>query len=95
MWLIVQTPTEDACGKHSSVWRSHALWLLTVDQAVKLCAGCGVFGRVTEEPVLYANDKRPDGTFGCVVIDRVQRAFQLAPVAGLDALSVGFMERLR
>jgi len=75
--------------------------LLTVgfggfDQTVKLCAGCSAFGRVTEKPVLSANDKRPDGTFGCVVVDRqvavLNVAFQLAPVAG--QIADGFTQRI-
>jgi len=41
-----------------------------LDQDVKLRAGRRPSGRVTEQPVLSADDKRADGTFGCVVVDR-------------------------
>jgi len=68
-------------------------------QAVKLCAGSGTFGRVTEQPVLSPDDKRADRTLGRVVVHRqvavLDVAFQFAPVAGqvTDGLAQGILRR--
>lgn len=67
------------------------------DQAVKLGAGGGTFGRVTEEPVLSTDDKRANGALGSVVVDRqvamFDVAFQLAPIAGqvADSFAQGIL----
>lgn len=74
-------------------------WLWPFLAAVKLCAGSGTFGRVTEQPVLSPDDKRADRTLGRVVVHRqvavLDVAFQFAPVAGqvTDGLAQGILRR--
>lgn len=41
-----------------------------LDQAVKLRTGRRTSGRVTEQPVLSADDKRADRALGGVIVDR-------------------------
>ena len=70
-----------------------------LDQDVKLRAGRRPSGRVTEQTVLSADDKRADGTVGCVVVDRqitvLDVAFQPAPVAGqiADGITQRILDR--
>lgn len=67
-----------------------------LDQAVKLRTGHHPSGRVTEQPVLSADDKRADQALGGVIVDRqislLDVAFQLAPVAG--RITDGFTQRI-
>lgn len=74
--------------------RLFAVGFSCLDLAVKLRTGRRPSGRGTEEPVLSPDDKRADGTLGCVVVDRqiavLDVAFQLAPIAGQIPNAAGY-----